>query len=130
MISARMRFAGAALPDWITRVQSLICSAGVAAASLAHQPRSRATGRAPGRPGRPRTSGRQAGATFVPCGPPLADCIAPPPGVSTFRRRYQPARPSYLSPLAVGLHSLLGEAPVEPLAPSLPPRAQRAVGRV
>src|SRR5437868_14006545 len=40
MVSARMRFAGLALPDWMTRVQSVICSAGVVAASLPHQPSS------------------------------------------------------------------------------------------
>src|SRR5580693_7706320 len=40
MVSASTTVAGLALPDWMMRVQSLICSAGDPAASLAHQPRS------------------------------------------------------------------------------------------
>src|SRR5947209_20061558 len=109
MISARMRFAGAALPDWITRVQSLICSAGVAAASLAHQPRSPGDWASAG-PARTAANVRPASRRNV-CAmrTSLGGLHRAPPGVSTFRRRYQPARPSYLSPLAVGLHSLLGE---------------------
>src|ERR1043166_2157762 len=98
MVNATTRFAGVVLADWITRVQSLICSAGVAAASLAHQPSSLGDWASAG-PARHSANVRPASRRNALFGmrTSVADAArasgtAPRRGVSTFRGLEQPAR--------------------------------------